>query len=238
MKDNLDVFEGIGCFAALVESFTAKADSSGTFRIRFEAIKENSMVSYINVVESMTDESPPNSSDGDTGSKAGDWTDIHEDQDYVARHECSFVQSGTKFYMMGGRESPRRLDIYDYSDDTWTKGADLPEDFNHFQAVTYQNLIWVIGAFQSNKYPTERAAEFVYVYDPANDEWIKHTQIPVQRRRGGAGVVVHDGKFYIVGGNTLGHSGESTSKRCFLLANNTLLISRVLLHRVVSPLHR
>ncbi len=232
VKDNLDVFEEKGCFAALMESFTAEADSSGSFKIRFEAITENAMVSFINIVKSMPDESSSNSSDNVTGSKVGDWTDMHEDQNYAARHECSFVQSGNKFYMLGGRENPRRLDVYDYSDDTWTTGADLPEDFNHFQAVTYQNLIWVIGAFQTNSYPAERAAEFVYVYDPANDTWIKSVQIPMQRRRGGAGVVVNKGKFYIVGGNTVGHSGESI-KRCtrnISFANNTSTISLFVIH--------
>jgi hypothetical protein len=214
VKDRIDVFEEKGCFAALMESFTAEADSSGTFRIRFEAINENSMVSFINIVKSITDESSSGNLDDDKGSATGDWKDMHEDQNYVARHECSFVQSGTKFYMLGGRESPRRLDIYDYTEDKWTTGADLPEDFNHFQAVTYQNLIWVIGAFQTNSYPTERAAEFIYVYDPANDAWIQGPQIPAQRRRGAAGVVVHDGKFYIVGGNTVGHTGKS-KKSCY-----------------------
>jgi N-acetylneuraminic acid mutarotase len=32
-------------------------------------------------------------------------------------------------------------------------------------------------------------------------------EIPLARRRGSAGLVVHDDKFYVVGGNTIGHNG-------------------------------
>lgn len=212
VKDSLDVFEESGCFAALVESFTAEADALGNIKIRFESLKENAMVSFINVVETKTNEdsessSTPDDSPTESVGEGLEWTEKKEDQNYVARHECSFVQAGTNFYMFGGRESPRRLDIYDYNKDSWTQGSSLPQDLNHFQAVTHEGLIFVIGAFQTNNYPSERASEFIYVYDPAHDIWMKGPQIPVQRRRGGAGVQIHEGRIYIVGGNTVGHSG-------------------------------
>lgn len=70
------------------------------------------------------------------------WIDKAEDENYVARHECLFVQVGTKFYMFGGRESPRRLDIYDYTTNLWTTGSSVPQDLNHFQATEYEGLIW------------------------------------------------------------------------------------------------
>ena len=40
------------------------------------------------------------------------WLDLGEDQDYVARHECSFVQAGDRFFMFGGREQAQ-IDLGD-----------------------------------------------------------------------------------------------------------------------------
>lgn len=138
-----------------------------------------------------------------------EWIDLDEPQNYVPRHEASFVQAGDKFYFFGGRESARRLDVYDYASNTWSAGRDAyaPIEFNHFQAVEYQGLIWVIGAFRTNSFPNEQTASSVYVFDPANREWMEGPEIPQERRRGSTGLVVHDDEFYIVGGNTRGHSG-------------------------------
>lgn len=140
------------------------------------------------------------------------WTDKNEATNYTARHENSFVQAGNKFYLFGGRENPRNLDIYDYTNNTWTTLTNsAPLDFNHFQAVEYQGLIWVIGAFQTNAYPNEVPAEHIWAYDPANNLWLQGPQIPVARRRGSAGLVVYNNKFYIVAGNTIGHNGGFTN---------------------------
>ncbi len=141
------------------------------------------------------------------GAAAPTWIDKAEDEDYTARHECSFVQAGDKFFLFGGREMPRKLDTYDFASDTWTVNASPPIDFNHFQATEYEGLVWVIGAFQDNSFPNEAPADSVYVYDPANDVWMQGTVIPEVRRRGSAGLVVHGGRFYVVAGNTIGHAG-------------------------------
>jgi N-acetylneuraminic acid mutarotase len=140
------------------------------------------------------------------------WMDQTDDENYTARHECSFVQAGDKFYLFGGRENPTDLDIYDYTTKTWsTQAASAPHDFNHFQATEYQGLIWVIGAFKANGFPNEPAADFIWAYDPANDEWIQGPEIPEGRKRGSAGLVVYNDKFYIVGGNSNGHDGGYVS---------------------------
>ncbi|WP_373519360.1 PKD domain-containing protein [Pricia sp.] len=136
------------------------------------------------------------------------WTDKNENQNYTARHECSLVQVGDKFYLMGGRENATTIDIYDYETDTWSQLVDSPPvAFNHFQATEYQGLIWVIGAFTDNGFPSEQPAEYVWAFDPANQEWIQGPEIPVNRRRGSAGLIVYNDKFYISGGNTIGHNG-------------------------------
>lgn len=136
------------------------------------------------------------------------WTEKAEDESYTARHENSFVQAGDKFYLMGGRESARTIDIYDYSSNTWNSLVDsAPFEFNHFQATEYQGLIWVIGAFQDNVFPDETPAEHIWMFNPATEEWIQGPQIPIARRRGSSGLVLYNDKFYVVCGNTAGHEG-------------------------------
>ncbi len=94
-----------------------------------------------------------------TGAATDVWIDKAEDESYTARHECSFVQAGDKFYLFGGRENAQTLDTYDYTFDTWTTSASAPIEFNHFQATEYQGLVWVIGAFKTNSFPNEMPAE-------------------------------------------------------------------------------
>tara|TARA_R110002012_G_scaffold312248_1_gene522704 strand:- start:274726 stop:275040 length:315 start_codon:yes stop_codon:yes gene_type:complete len=91
------------------------------------------------------------------------WTEKNENENYVARHEFGFVQIGDKFIMFGGRESSQRLDVYDYASNTWTQGGLAPVEFNHFQAVSYEGLIWVIGAFKTNEPNPEQNADYIYM---------------------------------------------------------------------------
>ncbi len=139
------------------------------------------------------------------------WNNKDENENYTARHECSFVQAGDKFYLFGGREQATKLEIYDYTTDTWTEGATVPVELNHFQATEYQGLIWVIGAFKDNNFPVETPADYIYMYDPANDLWIQGPEIPAGRKRGSAALVVYNDKFYVIGGNTIGHNGGYVS---------------------------
>jgi large repetitive protein len=144
------------------------------------------------------------------------WIDVNENPNYLGRHECSFVQAGDKFYVLGGREDARRVDRYDYTSNTWSTAAPAPKEFNHFQAVAYEGLIWVVGAFNTNNYPNEVSEPNVHVYDPAANVWMAGPAIPANRRRGGAGLAVYNKQFYVVGGNTLGHTGGPTGSVKFL----------------------
>lgn len=140
------------------------------------------------------------------------WTDIDENENYTGRHECSFVQAGDKFYLMGGRENSKTLDIYDYTSDSWSSLTDsAPVEFNHYQATEYQGLIWIIGAFKDNVFPTEAPADYIWAFDPVSQAWIQGPEIPTSRKRGSSGLVVYNDKFYIVGGNTVGHNGGYVS---------------------------
>jgi large repetitive protein len=128
------------------------------------------------------------------------WINKNENEEYEGRHECSFVQAGTNFYLIGGRENAKQLDTYNFGTDTWSQSAPATKEFNHFQATEYQGLIWVIGAFQTNSFP-EEPDDAVRVYDPANNVWMDGPIIPADRRRGSTGLVIHNHKFYIVAGN-------------------------------------
>lgn len=135
------------------------------------------------------------------------WKNLDENENYTPRHECSFVQAGENFILFGGRESAKRLEVYNFKNDSWSVGGAAPIPFNHFQATSHKGLIWVIGAFRTNNFPNEIPATHIYMYNPATKKWTEGLEIPRGRRRGGAGLTVYNNKFYIVGGNTVGHNG-------------------------------
>lgn len=196
--NSLDVFDKSGgCDSALVETINANASSSGKFDIRFQGLRNSAIVAWIRV------------SDSSSSSQESKWIDLRENESYTARHECSFVQAGNKFYLFGGRESPRKLEEYDFASNTWRERASVPsgQDINHFQATEFQGLIWVIGSYKDNRFPRETPSDIVLVYDPGNNVWIQGPSIPSNRRRGSAGLAVYQGKFYVLGGTTNGHEG-------------------------------
>ncbi|UZS00164.1 putative Ig domain-containing protein [Chondrinema litorale] len=139
------------------------------------------------------------------GGETDVWTSISNTNEHIARHENSFVQAGDKFYLLGGRESDL-VEIYDYNTNTWTTGSSSPVELNHFQAVSYEGLIWAICSFEDNDYPIETPSSYIYLYNPVSNEWYQGPEIPASRRRGSAGVVVYNNKFYIVGGIQNGHT--------------------------------
>ncbi len=119
------------------------------------------------------------------------------------RHENGFVAVGDRLYLVGGR-GERPLDIFDPATGTWTQGSAPPFEIHHMQAVAYDNKLYVLGALTGG-FPEEPSQTNILIYDPATDSWSTGPEIPVDRRRGASGVVVHDGLIYLVGGNTRGH---------------------------------
>lgn len=139
------------------------------------------------------------------------WMDNDDVENYIARHECGFVQAGDKFYLIGGSETTT-TNVYDYASKSWSALANpAPELLSHFQGVEYQGLIWVIGALQGSNFPSDIPEDHIWAFDPAAQEWIQGPEIPSARKRGSAGLVVYNDKFYIVAGNTNGHDGGYVS---------------------------
>ena len=125
------------------------------------------------------------------------------------RHESAFVEVDGKFYALGGRNTDK-VDIFDPLTKTWSEGAPTPLEMHHFQAIAYQDEIWVIGGF-TGPYPKEEPMPFLYVYNPANDSWRVGGKQPDGRHRGAAGVSIYNDKFYLLCGNEEGHyTGHTT----------------------------
>jgi N-acetylneuraminic acid mutarotase len=125
----------------------------------------------------------------------------------IARHENSFVELGGKFYLLGGRETTI-MNIYDPAVNIWTTGANLPFVMHHFQAVTWNGKIYVLGAYQGtfssgNVNNSESPVDKIHIYDPATNTWTEGATIP--RPRGSAGVVVYNDEFYLISGIVNGH---------------------------------
>jgi|SRR5690625_1969371 len=122
----------------------------------------------------------------------------------TARSENAYVKSGDKFYLIGGG-GDRPVDIYDPENDLWTTGAFPPIPLHHFQAVAYDEKVYVIGAFTGG-FPRETPVSNIYIYHTETDRWEKGPEIPADRRRGSTGTVVYQNKIYIMGGLTNGHT--------------------------------
>ncbi|MBB3209935.1 N-acetylneuraminic acid mutarotase [Rhodopirellula rubra] len=120
-----------------------------------------------------------------------------------ARHEAAFVECDGRFFLMGGRRI-KPVDIFHPETKTWTQGAKPPIEIHHFQPVVWENRIWLAGAM-TGRYPHETPIDRIMIYDPRTDEWSWGSEIPEDRRRGGAGAVIHDGGLYLVCGIRNGH---------------------------------
>ncbi|WP_159951654.1 Kelch repeat-containing protein [Polaribacter septentrionalilitoris] len=120
-----------------------------------------------------------------------------------ARHECGFVEANGLFYLIGGRKI-KPVDIFKAKTNTWSQGAKPPIEIHHFQAVTYDDDIYIIGAM-TGKYPHEKPLDKILIYQTKHNKWIWGDTIPENRRRGSAGVVVKGDLAYVVCGITDGH---------------------------------
>jgi N-acetylneuraminic acid mutarotase len=75
---------------------------------------------------------------------------------------------------------------------------------HHFQAVAYNNELWILGAFTGG-YPHETPIPNIYIFNLEKNEWRVGPEIPADRRRGAAGVFVHNNKIFVVCGIQDGH---------------------------------
>ena len=140
---------------------------------------------------------------------AGNWNRLNTSGAITARHEAGGVVVNGKLYVMGGR-GKRPVEVFDPSNNTWRKVADAPLEMHHFQPVAIGEKIYVIGAFTCC-YPIEKVIDTVYIFDTRTNKWSKGPKLPATRKRGSAGAAVYNGKIYLLGGNTRGHSGGAVN---------------------------
>lgn len=131
------------------------------------------------------------------------WTIVQPNSEATPRHENSFVECGGKLYVLGGR-GERPVEEYDPKTNSWTKLADAPMEIHHFQAISYQNEIWVVGALTGG-YPHETPIPNILIFNPKNKTWRDGPKLPENRYRGSAGVFVRNDKIYMVCGIQDGH---------------------------------
>ena len=136
---------------------------------------------------------------------ADGWTTLETVGQPTARHEAACVGFQNKIYLIGGRRI-NPVDEFDPATKHWTAKSPTPLELHHFQAVVLGNRIYLMGAM-TGPYPNEKPLERIITYLPTEDRFEMLGAIPADRRRGGAGAAVYQGKIYLVGGITNGHVG-------------------------------
>ncbi len=133
------------------------------------------------------------------------WETLKTKGEPVPRHEAAFVEFQGEFFLLGGRRI-ETVSVYNPQTQTWRQASKPPVEVHHFQPVVYGDQILIICAM-TKWFPNEVGLDRILVYEPATDTWRWGDTIPEERRRGSAGVVLHEGKIYIVGGIVRGHQG-------------------------------
>lgn len=131
------------------------------------------------------------------------WKTLTTNGNYIPREECDFIETGGKFYLIGGR-GVRNVNVFDPETNTWSIAAKPPMELHHFQAVVYKNEIYLCMAM-TDGYPHEKPVDNIYIYNPQTDKWRTGAAIPADRRRGCSGVSIYKNKFYITSGILDGH---------------------------------
>ncbi len=132
-----------------------------------------------------------------------EWQSVGAVGEPQKRHECAFVEAGSKLYLIGGRgEKP--VNVYDPATNRWSDATQPPIEIHHFQPVVVGGKIYVMGAL-TGKYPHETPIENVLIFDPKNNVWSEGPPIPEGRRRGAAGAALYKGKIYMSAGILDGH---------------------------------
>lgn len=121
----------------------------------------------------------------------------------LMRHENAFVECDGKFYALGGR-GKKPIEEFNPETLTWTALADIPMEFHHFQAISFQHEIYVIAAL-TGPYPHEKPIPNFLIFNPKTKTWREGPAIPPHRLRGSAGVFTRGEKIYIVCGIIDGH---------------------------------
>ncbi|PPK84790.1 Kelch motif protein [Neolewinella xylanilytica] len=131
------------------------------------------------------------------------WSPVSVQTRPTARHEAAFTRAGDYAYLLGGR-GIKPVDILDPKTTTWSQGPESPVEIHHFQPVVVGQEVYLMGAMTGG-WPGEPPLPNIWIYDTEENSWRKGPEIPADRRRGGAGAVLHEGSIYLVCGIQDGH---------------------------------
>ena len=131
------------------------------------------------------------------------WKVLQTNNAALPRHENGFVECDGKFYALGGR-GKKPIEVFDPKTHTWTILADPPMEFHHFQAISFKQEIYVIGALTGG-YPHEKPIPHFLIFNPKTKTWRNGATIPANRLRGSTGVFTRGNKIYMVCGIIDGH---------------------------------
>lgn len=134
---------------------------------------------------------------------AQQWQQVKHENSCTNRHENALAEVKGKLILLGGR-GVKPVESFDPKTNRWTRLIETPIEMHHFQAVTYKDEVWVLGAF-TGAYPHETPIPNIYIFNPDKNQWRVGPEIPLERRRGAAGVFVHKDKIYMVCGIQDGH---------------------------------
>lgn len=137
------------------------------------------------------------------------WQLIKTPNNPTPRHENGFVAHHDKLYLIGGRGF-LRVEEFDPTTKSWVKKSPPPIEMHHITPVSMGNKI-IVATGLTGHYPNEKPLTHIYEYYPSQDRWVKAAEIPENRRRGAAGVVLHNETIYIVGGIINGHTSGTTN---------------------------
>jgi hypothetical protein len=103
---------------------------------------------------------------------------------------------GQKFYLLGGEESPRTIQVCDLLTTTWTADTNgLAADTAHASAVLLGTDLYLIGGDAS-----DLSNAPVRVFHTTSETWETLATDPLPRNPAGVGCAVWDGKIYAFGG--------------------------------------
>ncbi|KAL3697751.1 hypothetical protein R1sor_011827 [Riccia sorocarpa] len=114
-----------------------------------------------------------------------------------------------KIYVIGGRKDSNETDppasnaslsvatyIYDTTQGTWSKGADILEPQSDPCAAALNGKVYLVGGYDANYGLLAK----VQVYDPASDSWSYAPDMPTPR--GDLMCAAFEGEIYVLGGYT------------------------------------
>jgi N-acetylneuraminic acid mutarotase len=144
-----------------------------------------------------TGESPESTPEEETS--AGTWEELAA-LPLGLRQEHGVAALGGEVYVVGGFDTTgnivRTVEVYDPTNDSWRRAADIPIAMHHVNIATVGERIYVVGflvgSFEGNG--------TVFEYDPSTDAWTEKTPMPEGTERGASGVAVVDDVIYVAGG--------------------------------------